>query len=317
MTDMPCYRPIQGYRKKPIDGNKGGFTTSRRDGYVDQPLTVSCGQCIGCKLERSRQWAIRCVHENQMHEQSCFATLTYDDDNLPYGATLHRPDFQKFMKRLIKKVGPTRLFYCGEYGDDTERPHYHVLLFGWEPNDPELFSEKDGQKLFQSKFLTKTWGLGHAVYGDVTFDSAAYCARYVTKKITGELAEDHYRFIDDETGEVIDRVPEFNGMSRNPGIGLDWLKKYGQDTYSKDEVILRNMAMRPPRAYDKQFEIIDPQTWATVRTKRALSLHNEEMRKRALVRAHPTKKPLYKNSDRHLLVADKIAKSKLQQKATL
>lgn len=145
-------------------------------------MTVSCGQCIGCRLERSRQWAVRCMHEKQMHDDACFITLTYDDDNLPFGETLVLSDWQKFMKRLVKKNGPIRFYHCGEYGDDTNRPHYHAILFGYRPDDPELFSTSGETKLYASPSLRNTWGMGHCTFGDATFETAAYVARYITKK---------------------------------------------------------------------------------------------------------------------------------------
>jgi len=263
--EVPCYSPIQGYSKQ-----GGGFTTSRREGWPDRPLQVPCGQCIGCRLERSRQWAIRCVHEKQLHEDNSFITLTYNDDHLPDGGTLVRKHFVDFMKRLRRKVGPVRVFYCGEYGDETLRPHYHACLFGYRPPDPELFSMKNEIPLYTSPSLRERWGMGHATFGELNFETAAYCARYVTKKVTGDAAHEHYRTIDPDTGEIFDRLPEFNGMSRRPGIGLPWLQKYGKDSYSKDEIILRDRAMKPPRAYDKAFEHIDPQLWRSVRIDRAV-----------------------------------------------
>lgn len=267
---MPCYTPLRGYYRKPSAAYpKGGFTTRASEAYTDRPLTIACGQCIGCKLERSRQWAVRCVHEKQLHNKSCFITLTYNDDNLPFGGSLVVEDFQKFMKRLRKKCGQMRFFHCGEYGETTQRPHYHALLFGWQPSDPELFSKTSEYTLYESKLLTETWGLGHASFGEITFESAAYVARYCTKKITGPNAENHYQRVDPETGEIYNLKPEYCTMSRRPGIGLPWLEKYGSDAYSKDEVILRGLSMKPPRAYDKQFEITDPATWQSVRQKRA------------------------------------------------
>jgi len=205
-----------------------------------------------------------------MHTDNCFVTLTYDDENLPFGGprirpTLHRPDFQKFMKRLIKKTKPIRLFYCGEYGENTLRPHYHALLFGYRPKDGSLYSEKNDVNLYTSLELTNTWGLGHVTFGECTFESAAYTARYITKKINGDLAEQYYQ----------DRTHPFSGMSRRPGIGLTWLEKYGADTYSKDEIIIRSKAMKPPRAYDIAFEKTCKKTnsnaWKKVRAKRALA----------------------------------------------
>lgn len=242
-------------------------------------LTVPCGQCIGCRLERSRQWAIRCVHEGQMHVDNCFITLTYSDDNLPPGGTLVKADYQKFMKRLRKKVGTMRFFHCGEYGETTFRPHYHAILFGWRPNDPELFARDGEINTFVSPTLTDTWGLGHATFGELTFESAAYVARYVTKKITGEAAEEYYRVIDAETGAVFDRLPEYSTQSRRPGIGKPWLERYGSDSLSKDEVILRERAMRPPRFYDNWFEHTDPETFGRnqeIRIEKRIARHGEK-----------------------------------------
>lgn len=221
-----------------------------------------------------------------MHEDNCFVTLTYDDENLPYGQTLVRSDYVKFFKRfrkntLLRTNISIRQYYCGEYGTESKRPHYHAIIFGFRPTDGVLFSEKNGIKLYTSEYLTKTWGMGHCTFGELTFDSAAYCARYITQKITGDLAEKHYQSIDPDTGEVFDRLPEFNGMSRRPGIGLPWLVRYGLDSYSKDQVILRKTAMKPPRAYDIAFERSNPAMWATVRSQRVQDHFQKPINSRA------------------------------------
>jgi len=241
------------------------------------------------------------MHENQMHDESCFLTLTYDDDNLPYGNTLVMPHFQKFMKRLRKKVGPVRFFHCGEYGDETDRPHYHALIYGWQPNDPELFTKSGEFPLYNSSVLTSLWGHGHATYGAVTFDTAAYTSRYITKKITGEKSDEHYRFIDQDTGEIIDRKPPYCTMSRNPGIGMPWLRKYGTEAYNHDSVIMRGREMKPPRAYDRAFEHTDPDTWETVSTQRR--------RKAAERTNYPTQ--------RQLRAGEIIANKRLQQRSQI
>lgn len=202
-----------------------------------------------------------------MHEDSCFITLTYDDENLPYGETLVPRHFQLFMKRARKKFGQMRFYHCGEYGETTERPHYHALLFGFRPSDGVLFKD-DEYPLYTSEKLTETWGLGHATFGQVTFETAAYTSRYVTKKVTGKQAKDHYTFIDPETGEMITKKPEYSTMSRRPGIGMEWLKKYGKDTYEKDTVIMRGKPMRPPRSYDLKFEQTHAELWEETKKKR-------------------------------------------------
>lgn len=249
----------------------GGFTMVKQDGFLDCPMTVPCGQCIGCRLERSRVWAIRGVHESQMHDDNCFITLTYDDDNLPYNYGLDHTDFAKFMKRLRRKTGvKIRFLMCGEYGETTQRPHYHAIIFGWRPPDRSLFSVSGGNDLYESKFLSERWGLGHASFGEVTFESCAYVGRYITKKLTGDMAVDAYQVIDDETGEIFTRKAPYLVPSRDPPIGATWLEKYGRQAYEQDFVVLRAKEMGIPRAYDRFYERTDPQHFAAVERERKL-----------------------------------------------
>jgi len=94
---MACFHPLQAYQ---LDTGEIQFHDSGRG----HPLELPCGQCIGCRLERSRQWAIRCVHEASMHENNCFITLTYAPEYLPPDGGLIKSDFQKFIKRLRKSI---------------------------------------------------------------------------------------------------------------------------------------------------------------------------------------------------------------------
>jgi hypothetical protein len=211
-----------------------------------------------------------------MHEQNCFVTLTYDDEHLPDYGSLHRPDIQKFLKRLRKKVGKLRTFYCGEYGDQLERPHFHALIFGYEPSDKTPSGKsKSGDQLYESDIITDTWGKGHANLGDLTFESAAYVARYVTKKITGDLADDHYSRIDEETGEIVKLVPEFLGFSNRPGIGYEYAEKWLNDIYSKDQVYVNGKVMMPPKYYDRVCQKLSPSLWEKVYAKRMENFHPE------------------------------------------
>jgi len=178
---MQCHYPIPAYR---LPSGSVVFH-DKGDGA---PFEVPCGKCLGCRLSRSREWALRCVHEASLHEQNCFVTLTYSPENLPSDAGLHHPHFQKFMKRLRKKYSgrDIRYYMCGEYGERTNRPHYHALLFGLDFPDWEYVSTSDsGHEVFTSKTLEKIWGLGFVTIGTVTFESAAYCAPYIMKKLTG------------------------------------------------------------------------------------------------------------------------------------
>ena len=229
-------------------------------------LFLPCGRCMGCRLERSRQWALRCEHERKLHKDSCFVTLTYDDEHLPRDGSLNYRHFQLFCKRLRKKFGPFRFFMCGEYGDNTGRPHYHALLFGLDFRDKKPI----GKDLYESRDLSRAWSLGFASVGAATFESAAYVARYSLKKVNGDLAKDHYSRVDLETGEVYQIVPEFARMSNRPGIGAGWFHKYRECTYPRDYVISRGKKCKPPRYYDKLLERVDSDCFDVVSCRRAV-----------------------------------------------
>lgn len=216
---------------------------------------------------------MRCVHESQMHKENCFITLTYNNEELPENGTLVKRDLQLFFKKLRKKLDPKKIRYyaCGEYGDENGRPHYHACLFNYIPTDGVLVRERDDYKLYYSKTLDKIWEKGLTTYGALTFESAAYTARYVTKKINGDKADEHYKRVDPETGEIIQLLPEFATMSRRPGIGTEWYKKYKTDVFPSDEVILRQQKMKPPKFYDKILEIEKPELHDQIKSDRIIS----------------------------------------------
>ena len=267
---MGCDYPLRGFRSK-IVGKTGKrlITFQRSEAFSPIPLHIPCGQCTGCRIEHSRQWAMRCVHESKMHDLSCFITLTYDDKHLPDGGTLVRKDPQDFLKRLRHHVGKFRFYGCGEYGDTTRRPHYHLVIFGYDFTDKKFYKRTPkGETLWTSSTLADIWPFGHNVIGDVTFDTCAYVARYVTKKITGDNAGSHYQSID-KYGEVRDLLPEFPMYSRRPGIGKAWFDKYGEHAYKFDSVIMNGREVRPPRYYDGKFEIVDSKALDRLKRKRA------------------------------------------------
>lgn len=251
---MACYHPLTGYRSAEVTKNgKRKLVFNSKYAIDDGEVIVSCGQCVGCRLERSRQWAMRCIHEAQMHENNCFLTLTYNDDNLPYPPSLEVKHYQDFMKRFRKKFKDhkIRFFHCGEYGDETRRPHYHAIIFGFDFPDKKLWKESfNGDHYYTSETLNKLWGKGYAIIGSVTFESAAYVARYIMKKVNGENKDEHYRCVDQDSGESFDIKPEYITMSRRPGIGKTWFEKYKSDVYPSDFVVVRGKKMRPPKYYD-------------------------------------------------------------------
>jgi len=210
------------------------------------------------------------MHEAQLHEHSVFVTLTYSDEHLGSFSLVYS-DFQKFMKRVRKKFGPVRFYVAGEYGDGFSTSHFHCLLFGcWFP-DREFHKDlPSGFRLYRSAQLEKLWPFGFSSIGDVTFESAAYVARYVMKKVTGKAAEQHYEFVDIGSGEVSQRVPEFNRMSLKPGIGAGWFKKFGNEVFPNDYVVMNGVKMSPPKYYDKLAQVARPAEFEEVEYSRFL-----------------------------------------------
>lgn len=286
---MPCFHPLDAYQSIHCDPDTGKrsitFNSFRARDHV--PIKLPCGQCVGCRLERSRQWAVRCIHEAQMHSQNCFITLTFSPEALSRRknpASVDVRDFQLFMKRLRKKYGEgIRFYHCGEYGTIcknchksepyhdcgnwvpwTGRPHYHACLFGFDFLDKTLWNVKNGVPLYISKSLQELWPFGFSTIGEVTFESAAYVARYILKKITGDMAED--RYYDLVTGEAIAR--EYTTMSRRPGIGSTWFKKYSSDVYPHDNVIVNGKLCKPPKYYDNKLKDMDAWLYDEIKDKR-------------------------------------------------
>lgn len=245
------------------------------------PVKVPCGKCIGCRLEYSRQWAVRCVHESQLHEENAFVTLTYSPEHLPEDHSIHKEELQKFFKRLRKRIGNGvfRYFACGEYGSQKQRPHYHAILFGYGFPDRQLWSvTARGDRTYRSPLLEQVWTKGNSLIGDVTFESCAYVARYVTKKWKGETSDEvnlQNALVDPETGEVHHIEPEFCLMSRKPGIGSGWLESFKPDT-EKDFITLRGAKMAIPKYYDAQIEKAYPEEVEQRKRRRAAHFNEKE-----------------------------------------
>lgn len=251
---MSCYRPLKAFR---LAGGGITFTELARYDSVGD-IEVPCGQCIGCRVRKSSDWELRFVHEASMHDANCFVTLTYEGDSLPPDGSLCYRDFQLFMKRVRKRLGPVRFGMCGEYGPVNLRPHYHACLFGVDFRDRVYHCKSAaGSKVYTSALLTSLWSHGFATVQDYCRETGGYCARYIHKKLLGQEARERLgpiglldEYVDDD-GVIHGRVPEFGRYSLKPGIGEAWFKKYGRDVFRHDYAVLDGSKRQPPKYYDK------------------------------------------------------------------
>lgn len=250
---MSCFYPLRAFR------DEDGKIVFKDGPWAVATLWLPCGRCIGCRLEHSRQWSVRIMHEASLYDVSSFVTLTYDDAKCPPRSGLVYEDFQLFMKRVRKKFGPTRFFMCGEYGEENDRPHFHAGLFGVGFLADRYYwrKSKSGFPLFRSPTLEELWPHGNSEFGDLTLESAAYMARYTFKKLDGDY-KSKYNRIDVDTGEVYQVPQEFARMSLKPGIGANWLDKFTSDVYPRGYVVYKGVKSLPPRYYDKRMTASDP-----------------------------------------------------------
>lgn len=304
---MACYHPLRARLVEDPEGKTLDF----KAGWGGKPLSLPCGRCIGCRLERTRQWAVRLMHEAKMHDDTAYITLTLRENppacsecKTPHPAgSLCVKTCQLFMKKLRARVAPVkiRFFLSGEYGEQFGRPHYHGLIFGFGFPDRKPITSRSGHTVYSSKLLGEVWGLGDTELGEITFDSAAYCAGYVTKKINGEKAKEHYG----------GKLPEFSIMSRRPGIGRSWFDAYSADVFPSDEIIVRGVKSRPPRYYDNVQEESDAVLMGRIREKRELhaqKLEDVVFRNGYRVQIAPSR------NGRRLQVREVVAKAKQKLK---
>lgn len=267
---MSCYSPLTAYRGPVQENGKRAISWTRTgDAFEAMPYHPPCGKCIGCLKDHAQMWAVRCVHESQMHKQNCMVTLTYDEKFLPKNASLDYHDVKKFFWTLYRNfANKIRYFGAGEYGDKG-RPHYHILLFGHHFDDQKLYYERDKLQTFTSDQLTRFWGKGHATVQPVNYGTASYVARYCLKK----------------TGKSIQKYglePEKAFMSRNPGIGATWYDKYKSDLYNTDQAISGTFKCKVPRYYDKKLETENPKWFKDIKTGRyirSMKINDDDARR--------------------------------------
>lgn len=242
---MPCFHPSRvGIRRKSI-------VSSRRIAYTQ---VVPCGHCLGCRKEQARQWMVRLLHESDMHRYAYFLTLTYSDKELPCNGSLRPADLSTFLKALRRRFGRGISFYgCGEYGESTQRPHYHAVLFGVEFLDRYEHPDPNRDGVWRSETLDRTWNRGITEFGTVTAGSCSYVAGYVRKKVGFDGKDTAY--VNPLTGEIL--VAPFARMSLRPAIGRRWIERYWSDVYPRDYIVVNGKESKPPRYYDKYMDLPD------------------------------------------------------------
>ncbi|WNK14407.1 MAG: replication initiator protein [Microvirus sp.] len=270
---MTCDAPIQAYKAGSVNPATGKrpmqFRVAGSFSGVRQMLP--CGKCAGCRLDHSRVWAIRLMHEKRMHKESVFVTLTYRKEDLPDVGTLVKEHLQAFHKRVHNRLVydrgfGIRYYGVGEYGELNKRPHYHSILFGVRPKDAKLYSRALGEPLYTSDWLDGLWTHGDTKFGEVTFESAQYCAKYCLKKVDGKKREAGHYLVYDGDGVVHERLPEFSHMSRRPGIGATYFEKYGSEIATHDTIIVSGKEVPSIRYYDLK---IDPHRLVVIKRNRS------------------------------------------------
>lgn len=253
---LPCYHPSK------IDVERRGLAVRRAD-----TVTVPCGSCLGCRTDQARDWAVRLVHESEyprrqpcgLSRASWFATLTYAPENVPEFGSLDPEHSWGFVARLRKHFPPRTLSYylCGEYGERSDRPHYHAVFFGPQFKARELLTERNGAPVWIADAVQEAWDLGITEITPVTPAACLYVAGYVRKKVRWKDDPGYYERVDPETGELVELRQEFSRMSRRPAIGRRWIERYWRDVYPRDFTLLEGRPMKPPRYYDKYMDLDD------------------------------------------------------------
>lgn len=279
-----CISPLDGWYSNERNANgKRSIVFDIRSAYIDRPVTVPCGRCIECRLRRKRAWALRCEHEASLHDENCWLTLTYEDKHLPDNGSLRKSDLQGFLKRVrayetidaVKERRSERrfkFFACGEYGGRFDRPHYHVMLFGFDFRDKVTTTKRNEYQQFESESLDKRWGKGFAEIGTPSVDGYGYLAKYVTKRdraLEAELTAFGFE-------------PEFLIMSRGgrmgKGLAYDWWKQYGDEVLEHDSCIMKGREVSVPAYYDALNEVSEPEKVKKVKAKRRQGFDEDESR---------------------------------------
>lgn len=310
------YIPVKSYDPVIVSQYFGRDGIKLKENAEIKPILIPCGKCIGCRLDKSREWALRCMMELKTTEKNVasFLTLTYSDSNIPlryYAApdtgeampvySLDKAELQRFWKRLRKSLPDSKIRYfaCGEYGAVTWRPHYHAIVFNYWPDDLCVYEKKDTTTYYTSDRLNRIWSAGNVIVAPVNFDTCAYVARYTAKKVTT---------VGDEFFENHNMEPPFLVMSRRPGIGWTYFENH-MDFLAGDKIYVsgsEGLEGSIPRSFLSKVESIDPELFEETKARRTLKGNVYE---RAIAAAHnvPYDK-LLADSEANLLARSKAIK---------
>lgn len=228
---MQCLKPFRLKGKNALPGFQARFP----DG-----LLVPCGKCVMCRIAKRREWTLRLIHESMYWEDSVFLTLTYDDEHVPEDFSLKKRDLQLFIKRLRRRLNDRKIRYfaCGEYGDESQRPHYHAIVFGLSLHEEDKQAVKDSWTYCDwsnSSIAKNSFGLAEP-------DSMRYVAQYIDKKFTGPLAEEEY----DQKG----REPVFRLLSL--GLGAQFCDDNSERIIEQKRLTINGKDVSIPRYYLKR-----------------------------------------------------------------
>lgn len=257
---MGCYAPHRTFDGGKTSDGKTIIVWRRTESLRGKTLYLPCGKCIGCRLRYASTWAMRCIHEASLYEENSFITLTYSDKDMPMDGGLSMDDWQEFMKRLRQKNGKgIRFIMAGEYGTKYLRPHYHAILFNCGFADKYYWKKSGENKLYRSEGLEKLWNKGYCTIGNVTYESAGYVARYCMEKMNSAHID---------AVEKLGTRQEFLNMSRRPGIGDGWIRKYYREVYKDDYILIDGIKIKPPRFYDNKIKEWKPELYERIKQKR-------------------------------------------------
>lgn len=266
-------------------------------------INLPCGKCPHCLQKYRRTWSQRMYAESLMNDENCMITLTYDDKNLPSDSSLN-PDHVIVFIRELRRMYKFSYYFCGEYGDKTSRPHYHMALFGQDFSEKYIRTSKSGGLLYTSKVLNDIWKKGEVIVNELSPQSAGYIAGYVSKKLKGEqkgyatadfeiierilkdshdrwtrgakTEKQHLEFMDKFCANFKWRHPEFSRMSTRPAIGKSYFDKYYKEMYPLDEFVDANgFVSKPCRYFDKLLEKKDPELYRQVKEKRIAEMQSK------------------------------------------